>query len=205
MDRAVYLADPCGASSLPYWKTEGLILPPGLSVLRDDCFNAALFPGRDEPYFKMLHDLKEIPSVPLPEQIAVSPCGVSDFAGHINSCYDEEHISPQELSAYLSHPVYDPALWLALADRDSGRIAATGIAELDGRIGEGMLEWIQVSPAYRRKGLGAYLVCELLRRMQGRADFVTVSGRVDSASRPMRLYAACGFASPVIWHVVKAE
>ena len=39
---------------------------------------------------------------------------------------------------------------------------ATGIAELDREIGEGVLEWIQVSKDYRRRELGSYLVCELL-------------------------------------------
>ena len=31
------------------------------------------------------------------------------------------------------------------------KTVATGIAELDTRIGEGILEWIQVSPKYRRR------------------------------------------------------
>ncbi len=54
------------------------------------------------------------------------------------------------------------------------KTAATGIAEFDVRIGEGILEWIQVSPEYRNRGLGAFVVNELLYRMQGKAGFVTV-------------------------------
>ena len=197
-----YAADPCRASSLPFWKAESVTVPPCLSILRDDEFSALSPQGKDEPYFKLIHHLKAIPSPALPEGFAIVPCDIPGFARHINSCYQEEGVSPEELAAYLSHPVYAPDLWLALAETDSGRIAATGIGEMDERIGEGVLEWIQVSPEYRRRGLGAFLVCELLRRMRGRARFITVSGRVNSESRPLALYRSCGFENPVIWHVV---
>ena len=92
-----------------------------------------------------------------------------------------------------------------MAEADNGRIVATGIGELDKRIGEGVLEWIQVSSGYRRKGLGRFLVCELLCRMQERAAFVTVSGRMKNASKPDALYQACGFTDPVIWHVLSIQ
>ena len=35
---------------------------------------------------------------------------------------------------------------------------ALGIAELDQEVREGMLEWIQVLPSYRRRGLGCGIV-----------------------------------------------
>ena len=35
-----YLKDPCRASSLPFWKTEQLILPRGVTVIRDDLYTA---------------------------------------------------------------------------------------------------------------------------------------------------------------------
>ena len=71
---------------------------------------------------------------------------------------------------------------------------ATGIAELDREIGEGVLEWIQVSKDYRRRGLGSYLVLELLWRMRKAARFVTVSGECENADNPEGLYRKCGFA-----------
>ena len=200
-----YTADPCRASSLPFWKTERIQLPPHLSVLREDCFSAAALQGRDEPYFKMRHSLEGLPSCALPERFALVDCAPADFARHIQTCYSEIGISTEELCAYRARPVYDPALWLAVAEAGGGQPVATGIAELDTRIGEGVLEWIQVSPEYRRMGLGRFLVCELLHRMHGRARFATVSGRLMSESRPMALYEACGFTDPVIWHVVRRE
>lgn len=103
--------------------------------------------------------------------------------------------------AYKNHPVYDPFLWVAVKDELTGKTVATGIAELDARIGEGVLEWIQVSPTYRGKGLGAYLVNELLSRLKGKADFVTVSGKIKNRTNPLKLYENCGFSEKVIWHV----
>lgn len=200
-----YLQNPCRASSLPYWKTERLVIPAQLDILRDDAFVPDRCRGADEPYFKMIHDLRGIGRPTLPARFACVPCSIDGFADHIRACYADVGISPKELRAYREHPVFDPDLWIAVAERESRTIVATGIAELDARIGEGILEWIQVSPAYRRQGLGAYVVCELLRRMQGRAQFATVCGRVHSPSNPFSLYTACGFRDPVIWHVVTRE
>lgn len=202
MDLNQYLADPCRASSLPFWKTECFSIPEQIAVVRDDEYSAFRPAGRDEPYFKLKHDLKIIRSVLLPDGFALVRGSVEVFARHINSCYSEEHLSAEELSGYAARPVYRPELWIAVADASDGTIAASGIAELDSRIGEGILEWIQVSPGYRRRGLGSFVVCELLRRMQNTARFATVSGRLESECRPIALYQSCGFTDPVIWHVV---
>ena len=169
MNAEQYLADPCGASSLPYWKTEQFAVPEGICVCRDDAFSVRPNEGVDEPYFKLMHDLRQVQPAALPAGFQLVSAGVADFARHINSCYDAEGLSEAELLAYRRRQTYDPALWLAVAHTESGALAATGIGELDERIGEGILEWIQVSPAYRRRGLGRFLVCELLRRMQERA------------------------------------
>lgn len=205
MNAEQYLADPCGTSSLPYWKTEQFAMPEGICVCRDDAFSTQSIEGVDEPYFKLMHDLRQVQPAALPAGFRLVSAGVADFARHINSCYGAEGLSEAELLAYRRRQTYNPALWLAVADAGNGALAATGIGELDARIGEGILEWIQVSPAYRRRGLGRFLVCELLRRMQGRAQFATVSGRVNNPDMPFALYTACGFKNPVIWHVVRTK
>ena len=197
-----YLADPCGASALPYWKTETVSVPKNVTVMRDDVFDDSVYNGKDEPFFKLIHDLQAIREPILPKGFALVPCSIEDYVKQINACYTQEHLSAEALLSYRSHPVYRPNLWLAVADTESGALAATGIAELDARIGEGILEWIQVLPVYRRKGLGAFVVCELLRRMRSQAVFATVSGRVRNETAPFALYEACGFTNPVIWHVV---
>jgi ribosomal protein S18 acetylase RimI-like enzyme len=205
MNAELYLADPCGASSLPFWKTEQFAVPEGICVYRNDAFSVRPNEGVDEPYFKLMHDLRQIQRSALPAGFRPVSADPAVFARHINSCYGAESVTEAELLAYRRRPTYDPALWLAVEETGSGEIAASAIGELDGRIGEGILEWIQVSPAYRRRGLGRYLVCELLRRMHTKAKFVTVSGRVDNPDDPFSLYTACGFTHPVIWHVLRTK
>ena len=65
------------------------------------------------------------------------------------------------------------------------------------------MEWIQVSPEHRGIGLGKLVVNELLWRMKDKAEFVTVSGKVDNSTNPRGLYIACGFTDEVIWHVMR--
>ena len=205
MNAEQYLANPCGASSLPYWKTEHFVMPEGICVCRDDAFSTQSIEGPDEPYFKLMHDLRQVPRAALPAGFRLVSAELAEFARHINSCYETEGVTEAELLRCRQRPTFDPALWLAVADTGSGELAASAIGELDGRIGEGILEWIQVSPAYRRSGLGRFLVSELLQRMQGRAQFATVSGRVNNPDKPFALYTACGFQNPVIWHVIKTK
>lgn len=203
MEQNEYLSGPCGASSLPFWKTERIAVPENMRVVRGDAYDAAHYAAwRDERFFKLRHDLADLKASLLPDGYRLVSATTEEFARHICDCYDAEGVTPEELDAYRAHPVYDPALWVAVA-AEGGGLAATGIAELDARIGEGILEWIQVSPAHRRKGLGAFVVNELLRRMTDRgAAFATVSGKLDSESNPLALYEACGVGGRVVWHVL---
>ena len=107
-----------------------------------------------------------------------------------------------QMSCGNTHSTYDPNLWLSIIDTETEKLVATGIAELDSAIGEGVLEWIQVSPDYRRMGLGSFLVRELLCRLNGKASFVTVSGMVNNKTNPLGLYLNCGFGEEAIWHVL---
>ena len=204
MDAKDYRADPCRASSLPFWKTERVTVPENITILREDRFDASECRGTDEPYFRMIHRLEGIERPALPEPFRTVPCDADGFARHIRECYTEECITADELRAYARQPVYDADLRIAVADTTNGRIAASGIADADTRIGEGILEWIQVSPDYRRRGLGQFIVRELLYRMKGKVDFVTVSGKMNNPGNPFGMYLSCGFRDPVIWHVIRA-
>lgn len=203
LTRHSYLAAPCRAASLPYWKAKDLIPPQGLLILHGDSYDPSDHPGyRDEPYFRLLHDMKALPVPRLPEGFAPCVLSLREYVNHINRCYKDIGVTEPELQRYTDRPVYDAALWVAAKDSRTGAVAATGIADLDREIGEGILEWVQVSAEYRRLGLGRWLVCELLRRMQGRADFVTVSGRCDNPTNPERLYRTCGFTGGDVWHIL---
>ena len=205
MDAKDYRANPCRASSLPFWKTEQVTVPENITILREDQFDASESGGTDEPYFRLIHRLEGIERPTLPEPFRIVPCDTEGFARHIRECYREECITVDELRAYSRRPVYDPDLWIMVTDTTNGRMAASGIADADTRIGEGILEWIQVSPDYRRRGLGQYIVRELLYRMKGKVDFATVSGRVNNPDNPFALYRSCGFTDPVIWHILRND
>ena len=83
MEKKTYLADPCGASSLPFWKTEEIRIPEGMSVIREDRFDAERHTGADEPYFKLVHRLEEIPRAGLPAGFSAAACGTDEFARHM--------------------------------------------------------------------------------------------------------------------------
>lgn len=169
--RQQYLQNPCGASSLPY--------------------------------FRLYHDLQGLRAAVLPEGFRLCEAATADYAAHINQCYGDGSITEAEISAYAQHPVYSAELWDAVQALESKEIVATGVAELDEDVGEGILEWIQVSPAYRGHGLESYVVTELLTRMSKKARFATVSGQVNNPSNPEGLYRKCGFQGNDVWHIMR--
>ena len=204
MEKETYLADPCRASSLPFWKTNSVTVPEGMLILReDDPRLGKVSPSCiDTPYFKLIHSMQRIDRTALPMGYCFITPNETALSDHISSCYASERVSASELASYQFHPTYAPDLWLAIQDNETKAVIASGIAELDTDIREGILEWIQVSPAYRRQGFGQLIVNELLSRLQGRADFVTVSGKQNDLLNPRALYERCGFGAGMIWHIL---
>ena len=198
-----YLLNPCRYASVPYWKAKSLTIPDSIKILHQDDYNEA--ENRqymDEPYFRLSHNLQGLSAPVLPQGYSLCEAALRDFAAHINSCYDNIGISETELHNYTQRDVYDASLWVAVKCELTGSIAATGIAELDYEIGEGVLEWIQVSASHRGQGLGRYLVSELLWRMKDKAGFVTVSGQCNNPANPEKLYRECGFSGCGVWHIL---
>lgn len=202
--REQYLKDPCGSLSIPYWKAAEITLPDNVKILHHRQFSGEpLRNFRDEPYFRLKHDLQSVPPADLQEGFFLDKASPEEFAAHIGGCYSGVGISAEELKSYTSRKVYCPELWIAVRDTQTGEIAASGIGELDRDLGEGCLEWIQVSDSFRRRGLGRFIVTELLRRMQGRAAFATVSGQCANETGPEVLYRKCGFAGNDVWHILR--
>ena len=199
-----YLTNPCKTASVPYWKVKSITIPDGVKILHQEDFDEIEYQQyTDEPYFRLIHDLTSLTAPVLPQGYSLCEATLGDVAAHITSCYDGIGISESELRSYTAQPVYDAALWLAVQDDQTGSIVATGIAELDREIGEGVLEWIQVSEGHRGYGLGSYLVSELLWRMNGKASFATVSGQCSNVSKPEKLYRKCGFTGNDVWHILR--
>lgn len=201
---AEYLRDPCGATSLSFRKAERISVPENMLILREDLFDPSLLAEyADEPYFKLIHRLGGLEKPEPPAGFRPIDAGAEAFSRHIRSCYGGGPDASEPEFARLFSPE-NAALRVALADEKTGKIAASGLADLDAAIREGTLEWIQVSPEYRLMGLGFYVVRELLLRLafMKNARFVTVSGRLKSGSNPLALYKKCGFEGKVIWHIL---
>lgn len=158
------------------------------------------------PYFRLLHRGAAVH--------ASTPCGFSfatvdmprqaaEVAGMIARCYADPLFAPETVLGWTHHPTFDPALWVWVMDDATGAPAGLGIAELDSTIGEGALEWIQVLPEYRGRGLGTSVVQALLARLHGWAVFTTISGEVNNPSRPEALYRRCGFTGNDVWWVLR--
>ncbi len=202
--KAQYLENPCRSSSIPYWKTFQVSVPENMMILHHEEFRMPLLAEySDEPYFRLKHDLRDVRPAVIPDGFTMCSLPVEAFAEHINSCYGGNCITADELRGCTERAVYCGELWIAIADKSTGKIAATGIGELDREIGEGILEWIQVSEKYRRCNLGRCIVNELLWRMKDMAKFATVSGQCSNPWKPEKLYRKCGFAENDVWHILK--
>lgn len=181
-----------------------MVIPDGMEIVHQDDFTEAKYRQYvDEPYFRLSHNLRGLSAPVLPQGYSLCSASLCDYAAHINSCYAGIGITEEELRSYTARPVYDADLWLAVKDDRTGSIAATGIAELDQEVGEGILEWIQVSEDHRGCGLGSYIVLELLWRMKDKARFATVSGECHNLTNPEALYRRCGFTGSDIWHILR--
>ena len=199
-----YLRDPCGTLSIPWWKWRGMRIPENMKILHSREYQPA--DGyQAEAYFRLIHSLEGIRPGKL-EGYEIRTADTRDYdtvAVTINSSYPDLRISREQLEAMARSGMYHEQLWVLAVDRNSGKIAGSGIGAWDRESGEGSLEWIQVLPQYRRQGIGGLIVGELLGRMAGKARFVTVSGQCGNRSNPEALYRSCGFTGNDIWYVLK--
>jgi GNAT superfamily N-acetyltransferase len=163
------------------------------------------FPHR-RSYFRLICQEGSMVKPPLPQGFRVVPVDIardiSMVAELIGKCYMQLHPSEDTVRGWTEHPVFDQDLWVWIVETQTNLPVALGIAEMDRDIAEGSLEWIQVLPAHRGRGLGKALVNELLFRLQDRAAFTTVAGEVDNRSDPEALYRSCGFTGSDLWWVM---
>lgn len=199
-----YLLDPCGTTSIPYWKYKSIAVPQNMMIVHQrELTDELLLDHRDEPYFRLYHDLKNVRQMTVQGAEIVSGEGaVSEFVQLINGSYTDLRVTAEQIEGYRHTPVYCPDLWILLKERTTQAVLAGGIADHDKETGEAALEWIQVLPPYRGRGYGQLVVDTLLAKMQGRARFATVSGKIRDPSAPERLYRKCGFVGTDIWHIL---
>jgi ribosomal protein S18 acetylase RimI-like enzyme len=198
-----YLKNPCGKASLPYYKMKKINLPPNLKVVHERDH----LEERSEAYFRLIHRLDDLKEVSLPEGYYFENIDVTqdkflkEVSEMIARSYDNERLPFDQMKGMIESDVFDPDLWFVIRN-EKGLMVASGISEFDLEAKEGVLEWIQVLPSYKRRGLGKALVGKSLEILKEKADFVTVSGRVYNTDSPEGLYRACGFRGHDVWHVI---
>ncbi len=201
-----YLKNPCRSSAIPYWKLKSITIPSELEIIHDKDFSQNYLTNYvDEPYFRLSHNLKSIAQIDSASYL-ITTATIDDIdviVELINQSYCDLEITYQQLLNYTKTAVYDSELWILLSELETGLVIACGIADFDRDLAEGILEWIQVLPAYRNKGIGQIIVNELLSRLANKADFVTVSGKLNNKTKPEKLYRKCGFKGQDVWHVLK--
>lgn len=203
IDKEKYLSDPCRASSLPYYKEKEMAVPGHILIINDKEYKThSKHEYVEELYFRLIHNLADVAVPLLPEGFSLVCLTDSELCEHINSCYENISISPNDIKKIKDSSVYNAELIIALRNDVTGEIAASGIAVFDREINEGVLEWIQVSENYSRRGIGEFIVRYLLYKLKDKADFVTVSGKVYNKNNPEKLYRKCGFIGDNVWHVL---
>ena len=203
---AEYMRDPCGMLSIPYWKAKGITVPEGIRIVHDRNFAPEQYSEyEDARYFRIMHDLNCLSEADAQLTVlqTINRSELDAVVQMINACYTDLQVSSEQLTSYINTPTYAPALWVWALDQVSGERMGCGIAAFDAEAVEISLEWIQVLPQYRRRGVGQAIVCELLRRKPENAHFATVSGKLDSVLAPEALYRKCGFAGDDVWHILR--
>lgn len=200
-----YLNNPCGTLSIPYWKAKSITIPPDMRILHDRDFSSNILSEyTDEKYFRLYHSLKGIPEVATDdfEVTTATRRDIKTIVQIINDSYTDISVNKELIKSYTKTPVYNENLWIMVKEKATGKYVGCGLADYDTEAKELILEWIQVLPEYRGKKIGQAIVTELLLRMKNVADFATVSGKVDNATKPEALYKKCGFVGNDVWHIL---
>ena len=200
-----YLNNPCGTLSIPYWKAKNITIPLDMKILHDKDFYADILSDYTaEKYFRLIHNLKEIPKIKTDdfEITTATKKDIKSIVKIINDSYTDISVNKELIKSYTKTPVYHADLWIMVKEKSTGKYVGCGIADFDTEAKELILEWIQVLPQYRGKKIGQLIVAELLFRMKDFADFATVSGKIDNMTNPKALYRKCGFTGNDVWYIL---
>lgn len=203
-----YKKNPCKASSVPYWKAGRITVPSTMKIVHSNEFEKKLLAHYDDKrFFKLKHDLSNIPDFDVTGiQFSVLSSDRNDeLAEMINDSYAHSGIcvSADDIKSLTKTPVYCPELWIGAFF--NGKLIGSILCDFDIEVGEAVIEWLQVLPEYRCRGIASALVCKALKTMSGFSDFATVSGECDNITNPERVYRKCGFEGDDVWHILNEK
>ncbi len=203
-----YKKNPCRVSSIPYWKAKSLTVPSDIKIIHSIEFDKKLLDNYfDRRFFRLIHNLSNIPELNIPEikLEVIQSNRTNELVDMINSSYAHSGIRVSEdyVRSLTATQVYCPELWIgAFLDR---KIIGSIICDFDIEVGEAIIEWLQVLPEYRGRGIASALTCKALKKMSIFADFATVSGECDNMTKPERVYRYCGFEGNDVWHILNEK
>ncbi|MBP5653756.1 MAG: N-acetyltransferase, partial [Lachnospiraceae bacterium] len=198
-----YLRDPCGTLSIPYWKSKTQVVPDTIEIIHSRDWTGQY--SDFQRFFRVKHSLNDPIVTDFDYDTISIEYQAKQLAGMINASYGHEGISVSEhdILQWKTHETFREDLCIYI-NADGGKMAASGIAEYDENCREGIIEWVQVLPEYRSRGLGQRIVTALLSRLKSLgADFVTVSGNLDNPTKPLELYRRCGFEGDDVWYICR--
>ena len=200
-----YKQNPCGVLSIPYWKAKEMSIPDNIKNVHNNNFDKAMLNEyNDKKYFRLFHNLRDIPTFSNNNYTygIISKAEINELSKMINASYThtDVFVSADYINGLTETKVYYSELWLGAFDNE--KLIGSIICDLDTEIGEGVIEWLQVLPEHRGKGIASVLICKVLNIMKNHAEFATVSGECDNNTNPEGVYRKCGFEGNDIWHVL---
>lgn len=199
-----YKAAPCKALSIPYWKAANVTVPENMKIVHNSEFEETLLERyADKKFFRLIHRLDHILDFDSAiDIVTLSAYSEEQLADMISRSYGDSGIcvSASQVKDWTETEVYCPELWLGAVQ--SGELVGSILCDFDAEVGEGIIEWLQVLPEYRGRGIAAALTCRALRIMSAFADFATVSGECDNVTNPEAVYRKCGFQGDDVWHIL---
>lgn len=202
-----YSINPCRYSALPLYK-DIRVNKNTIRVIHETEFKEEILVQykSHERFFRISHNIKKITKVITPG-FSYRVCDINKdidiILNIINESYLNINIDNNRILNMIEDIVYYPDLWVFIVDESNNKEVALGICHFDKSVGEVELDWIQVLPQYRGRGLGKMLVSYILQNSPDDALFATVSGDVDNPNSPENLYRKCGFKGKDIWHILK--
>lgn len=200
-----YKANPCRYSSIPLYKEIRRNPHQKITVIHHTQYRneKGQYHGR---FLRLKHDLNHIPYVTLDgfKPIAFDKTHDIDKAVElINTSYESSTVKRETIELMMVDRVYNSKLWYYIVEKQSNKPVALGIAHYDSIVNEISLDWIQVLPKYRNKGIGKLLLRKLLLEASSIGAFATVSFDLDNLTSPEHLYRRMGFKGHDLWHIIK--
>jgi GNAT superfamily N-acetyltransferase len=214
-----FASDTQGVNRLEAWTKDSLVLywrcddrQPSLLISRKLAYQSSAIMHQDfldsptvagfkrwESRYRLIYRDMPVPPSETPEGFRLAGVVNSREEAQAVAAHIEQEGPLAQVQDWLQSPAFAPDLWWWLIDEASDQPAGIAIADLDAQLHEASLLWVQIFAPYQGRGLGRFMIHDLLRRIGGRALFTTVSGVVEDRDNPGAFFQRCGFSGSDVW------